>query len=100
PDLQAPGDVWDLTLAHVGGRVEAHVVSLAGLPGSPPMPGTEPLIPAVRDALARRLRAREMRKTVLVGHVFGASVAYSLALSDPDLVGGAVAFDPPRTVAC
>jgi N-formylmaleamate deformylase len=97
PDLQAPGDVWDTTVAHLGGRVEAHVVSIAGFAGLPAAaPG--PVIPPLRDALARYLRERGKRSAIVVGHMFGATVAYALALSDPDLVAGIVAVDRGPTM--
>jgi pimeloyl-ACP methyl ester carboxylesterase len=101
PDLQAPGDVWDTTVVHLGGRVEAHVVSVAGFAGLPAAAegGATPVLPRLRAELARYLRDRGARDAVLVGHMFGATVAYSLALSDPDLVGGVVAVDAPPTVA-
>ena len=97
PDLQAPGDVWDTTVAHLGGRVEAHVVSVAGFAGLPAA-GSGPVIATLRGALARYLREHTKRPAIVVGHMFGATVAYSLALSDPDLVGGIVAVDALPTI--
>jgi N-formylmaleamate deformylase len=95
-DLEAPADVWDTTVAHLHGRVEAHLVGIAGFAGVPAVSG--PVIPALRDALARHLRATGKRRVILVGHMFGATIAYSLALSDPDLIAGVVAVDALPTV--
>jgi pimeloyl-ACP methyl ester carboxylesterase len=93
PDLGAPGEVWDTTLAHLGGRVEAHVIDIAGFAGTPPTPG--PLLPKLRDQLAAYLRERKLVKPILVGHMYGATVAFLVAMSEPDLVGGVIAIDSP-----
>ena len=92
PDLEAPGEVWDSTLAHLGGRVESHVIDVAGFAGNPACSG--PLMPRLRDALAIYLR-EHARGAILVGHMFGAQVAYWLAMTEPDLVRGVIAIDAP-----
>lgn len=93
PDLQAPGEVWDTTVQHLGERVEAHVVEIAGFAGNPATPG--PLLPKLRDELARYIRERKLKRPVIVGHLLGATVAYWLAMTEPDLVGGVVVVDTP-----
>jgi pimeloyl-ACP methyl ester carboxylesterase len=97
PDLEAPGEVWDSTVAHLSGRVEAHVVDVAGFAGNAPTPG--PLMPKLRDGLARYLHERHLNRPILVGHMFGAAIAYWLAMTEPDLVGGVVAIDAPPSLA-
>ncbi len=91
PDLATSGDIWDTTLEHLDGDVEAHVLTLAGFAGQPPIKG--PYLPQIRDGLAHYLRAHGLKGTVIVGHMFGAAVAYALAASDPDLLAGVVAID-------
>jgi pimeloyl-ACP methyl ester carboxylesterase len=92
PDLEAPGEIWDSTLAHLRGGVEAHVIEVAGFAGNPASSG--PLMPRLRDGLAIYLR-EHARGAILVGHMFGAQVAYWLAMTEPDLVGGVIAIDAP-----
>ena len=92
PDLEAPGEIWNTTVAHLGGGFEAHVIEVAGFAGNPASSG--PLMPKLRDGLAVYLR-EHARGAVLVGHMFGAQVAYWLAMSEPDLVSGVVAIDAP-----
>jgi N-formylmaleamate deformylase len=92
PDLEAPGEIWDSTLAHLGGGVEAHVIEVAGFAGNPVCSG--PLMPRLRDGLAIYLR-QHARGAILVGHMFGAQVAYWLAMTEPDLVRGVIAIDAP-----
>jgi pimeloyl-ACP methyl ester carboxylesterase len=92
PDLEAPGSVWDTTVAHLGGKFETHVIDVAGFAGNPPFNG--PLMPALHDGLANYLRDHA-KGAVLVGHMYGAQVAYWLAMTNPDLVGGVIAIDAP-----
>src|SRR5689334_10105123 len=49
PGLACDGHVWDDTIAHLGGKVQAHVLSLHGFTGSPPI--AQPLLPTVHDEL-------------------------------------------------
>jgi pimeloyl-ACP methyl ester carboxylesterase len=91
PDLAASGAVWDTTVAHLHGNVEAHVLTIAGFAGVAPVTG--PLLPKVTGALAAYLRERGLRSVVVVGHMFGAAIAYSIALAAPDVVSGVVAID-------
>ena len=93
PDLQTAGSVWDTTVAHLGGGVQTHVVSIAGFAGQPPIDG--PLIRRLHDDLAVYIRERALHRPVFVGLMFGATVAYWLAMTDPDLVGGVIAIDEP-----
>jgi N-formylmaleamate deformylase len=92
-DLYAPGEVWDTTLEHLEGRVESHVLEIAGFAGNPASPGR--LMAQLRADLADYLRERDKRGAVLVGHMFGGSVAWWLAMTEPDLIGGVVSIDAP-----
>ena len=78
-------------MTHLGGRAETHALTLPGFAGRPPIEG--PILPRVVRDLARYLREHQLRGAIVVGHMFGAAVAYSLAVEEPDLVGGIVAID-------
>jgi pimeloyl-ACP methyl ester carboxylesterase len=91
PGLTCDGSVWDPTLSHLGGKVQAHVLSLAGFGGRAAI--TAPLLPTVREELARYLRARRLARPILVGHSLGAFLSFWLAATEPDLVAGVVAVD-------
>lgn len=97
PDMQAPGTIWDTTVAHLGGRAQTHVLSVAGFAGQPPIEG--PLVRRLHDDLAVYIRDRDLRRPILVGHMFGAAVAYWLAMTHPELVGGVIAIDAPPSRA-
>jgi pimeloyl-ACP methyl ester carboxylesterase len=94
PGLATGGEVWDATLKHLGGKVQAHVITIAGFAGQPPVKTEQPLLTEVRVELARYLRERHL-KAVIVGHSLGAMLAWWLAITDPDVVASVVAIDAP-----
>jgi pimeloyl-ACP methyl ester carboxylesterase len=83
-DLAAPPEVWDTTRAHL-----AHLVHLGG--------GVESRVVGAASAadLAKYIREEHLWRPVLVGHMFGGTVAWWLAMEHPDLVGGIVTVDAP-----
>lgn len=97
PGLGCPGSVWDETVVHFGGRVETHVLSLAGFAGRPPIQG--PLSSTVRDELAHYIRDRKLDHPVVIGHSMGGFIAYWLAETEPDLVGSLIVVDAAPAMA-
>jgi pimeloyl-ACP methyl ester carboxylesterase len=93
PDLGAPADVWETTVRHLEGRVESHVLDIAGFAGH--APAAEPLLPALSEQLAAYVQERHLQRPIVVGHMFGATVAYALAMTHSDLLGGVLAIDAP-----
>src|SRR3954465_8013399 len=64
PGLASAGSVWDGTVAHLGGKVQAHVATLAGFAGEPPI--AAPFLPAVHDQLAAYIH--HLDHPIVVGH--------------------------------
>jgi N-formylmaleamate deformylase len=93
PDLGMPPAAWDTTVAHLSPKYQVHVLEVAGFAGAPEVPG--PLMPQLREALVRYLTEHHLEGAVLVGMLFGATVAYWVAATEPALVGGVVAVDTP-----
>jgi pimeloyl-ACP methyl ester carboxylesterase len=91
PGLGCDGSIWDGTLAHLGGKVQAHVVSLAGFAGSRPI--STPLVPTARDEIIEYVRQNHLDHPIIVGHSLGAFLAYWIAETAPDLIGGAIPVD-------
>jgi pimeloyl-ACP methyl ester carboxylesterase len=83
PGLASPGDVWDGTVAHLGGKVEAHVLTLAGFAGQPPISG--PFLSTVRDQIEQYIRANHLAHPIVVGHSLGGVLALWLAETDDDV---------------
>jgi pimeloyl-ACP methyl ester carboxylesterase len=91
PGLACDGHIWDSTVAHLGGKVQAHVLTLAGFAGKPAI--DKPLLPTVRDEIIEYIRANHLEKPILVGHSLGGFMTYWVAESEPDLVAAGIAVD-------
>lgn len=90
PGLASGGAVWDGTVAALNG-VEAHVVTLAGFAGEPPVEG--PFIETRIDALAAYLEKNDLKDVVIVGHSLGGVMAMKLAMAEPERIGRIVIVD-------
>src|SRR5580692_6292950 len=69
PGLAAGGAVWDGTVAHLGGRVQAHVLTLAGFAGQPAI--AAPFLEQVHDQIRQYIVANHLDHVVVVGHSLG-----------------------------
>jgi N-formylmaleamate deformylase len=85
PGFACPGSVWDGTIAHLDGKVEAHVLTLAGFAGQPPI--SSPSLATVRDQIVRYIVHNDLVRPVIVGHSLGGTMALWLAETFPDLGG-------------
>jgi pimeloyl-ACP methyl ester carboxylesterase len=96
PGLMTGGDVWDGTVAHLQasatGPYQLHVVTLAGFAGVPAAP-TDDFLGRATAALIAYSRRERLVRPVVIGHSLGALVAYRMAITAPDLIGGVVAVD-------
>ena len=87
PGLASPGSVWDGTLAHLGGKVQAHVLTLAGFAGQAPI--AAPFLQQVHDQIIQYIDANHLDHPIIVGHSLGGMMSIWLAETDP-AVGGIV----------
>lgn len=94
PDLGLAPEAWQSTAEHLAGQhYQVHVLEVAGFAGQPRVDGR--LMPALRDELVRYLRSKHLQGAVLVGLMFGATVAYWVAETERTLIAGLVAIDTP-----
>jgi pimeloyl-ACP methyl ester carboxylesterase len=91
PGLASSGQTWDTTVARYRTRFACHVLTVAGFAGVPPIDG--PLLPAVRRDLAEYIRTQKLDRPIIVGHSLGGTLALSMAIEYPDLVGPLVIID-------
>lgn len=91
PGLACDGHVWDATVAHLGGKVQAHVLTLSGFGGRAPL--DKPLLPVVRDEVVEYIRANHLEKPIVVGHSLGGFMTFWVAEAAPELIAGGVAVD-------
>jgi pimeloyl-ACP methyl ester carboxylesterase len=90
PGLASPGSVWDGTLAHLGGKVQAHVLTLAGFAGQAPI--AAPFLQQVHDQIIQYIDANHLDHPIIVGHSLGGMMSIWLAETDP-AIGGIVDVD-------
>jgi N-formylmaleamate deformylase len=96
PGLGCPGETWDDTVSRLP-DIEAHVLTLAGFAG---VPATKPPLAAnVRRELVRYIRGHHLDHPIIVGHSLGGFVAYWVAETAPDLIGGVVVVDAGAALA-
>ena len=65
PGLASSGEVWNETVAHLQGKYDCHVLTLAGFAGQPAIPA--PFFATERRALADYLRSQGLEKPILIG---------------------------------
>jgi N-formylmaleamate deformylase len=91
PGLLSSGEVWKSTVDKYQERYTLHTVTLAGFGG--PAPIGSPFLSRVRDELIAYMRSQKMAKPIVIGHSLGGFMAFWIAATAPDLVGGVIAVD-------
>lgn len=91
PGLLSGGDVWTTTVDRYKDRYECHVLTLAGFAGQPPI--AAPFLDTVRQSLIRYIKEQRLSRPIIVGHSLGGFVAFWVAATAPNEVGGVIAVD-------
>lgn len=93
PGFACAGSVWDATVAHLGGKVQAHVLTLAGFAGQPAPADKTSVLPAVHAQLVAYIKANKLDKPIVVGHSMGGFLALWLASTNSADLGGVIDVD-------
>jgi pimeloyl-ACP methyl ester carboxylesterase len=93
PGFACAGSVWDATVAHLGGKVQAHVLTLAGFAGQPAPADKTAVLPVVHEQLVEYIRANKLDKPIIVGHSMGGFLALWLASTNSADIGGVIDVD-------
>jgi pimeloyl-ACP methyl ester carboxylesterase len=75
PGLGSPGSVWDGTVAHLAGKYQTHVLTLAGFAGVAPIP--PPFLLTVHQQLVDYVK--HLDHPIVVGHSLGGAEVLWLA---------------------
>ena len=77
PGATCGGDEWDATVAHLSGKYQCHVLTLAGYAGTPALPGG-PYLETVRKQISQYIRDNHLENVILIGHSIGGFLSLCL----------------------
>ena len=91
-------DVWSGVAKEIGPRFRLHLVSVAGLAGSPAAENVpESYLETIRDEIARYIEVGKLKKPVLIGHSMGGliSLYYTLFFAEKETVKKVITIGSP-----
>ena len=87
-------DVWSGVVKKIDSRFRLHLVSIAGLAGSPASKNVpESYLKTIRDEIARYIKVEKLRKPVLIGHSMGGLLSLLVSSKEPSTVGRVIIVD-------
>jgi pimeloyl-ACP methyl ester carboxylesterase len=94
PGLMSGREVWDDSVASLGGRYRVHRVQLSGFAGEPARGnGSGAILDGVVEQLDAYIKANRLRRPAIAGHSMGGLLAMMLAARHPDSVGRVLVVD-------
>ena len=94
PGLSSSPEVWDGTVAALGGHYRVHRVHIQGFAGAAARDNAEgPVSAPVAEDLARYIREQGLERPTVIGHSMGGTIAMMLAARHPELVGKLMVVD-------
>ena len=70
PGATCSGDEWNETVAHLGGKYQCHVLTIAGFSGVAPLAGA-PYLSQIKDQIAQYIVDEKLDNVILGGHSIG-----------------------------
>src|ERR1044072_5359341 len=74
PGATCGGDEWDETVAHLKGKYQCHVFTLAGYAGTKPME-SGPYLETYKNEIERYIADNKLNNVIVVGHSIGGFLA-------------------------
>ncbi len=78
PGATCGGDEWDATVAHLVGRYQCHVLTLAGYAGTPAL-AKGPYLETMRKQISQYIDDNHLEHVILIGHSIGGYLSLYLA---------------------
>lgn len=91
PGFACTGEVWDETIPEISKDYKCYVFTFAGIGNVPPLKGN--WLKTIQEEIVDFIKVEKIENPVLVGHSFGGTLSYSLAISHPDLFAQIIAVD-------
>ena len=94
PGLTCSRDVWNQTVAALGGKYRVHLVQIAGFAGEPARANAQgPVCADVAEGLAAYITQQNLQKPAYVGHSMGGTIGLMLAERHPAALGRLMVVD-------
>jgi len=90
--LYCTADVWKETVERYKNDYECHVLTLAGFGGNPANLNDH-FLESVKDDLLAYIKAKDLKKPVLMGHSMGGFISFWAAASAPSVFSKVIAVD-------
>jgi len=87
-------EVWSGLAREIDSKFKLHIVTIAGLAGSPaPKDDTESYLKTLRDEIARYIDTEELKKVTLIGHSMGGLTSLLVASKERSQVEKVIVVD-------
>jgi pimeloyl-ACP methyl ester carboxylesterase len=90
--LYCSGDVWKETVEHYQKNYECHILTLSGFGGNTPNVNDH-FLQSVKDDVIAYVKAKQLKKPILLGHSMGGFISFWAASSTPGLFEKVIAVD-------
>lgn len=92
PGATCGGDEWDETVAHLGGKYQCHVLTMAGYAGARPLENG-PYLETYKKQIEQYISDNKLQHVIIVGHSIGGFLAIWMASEMKDRLEKVVVVD-------
>lgn len=94
PGLTSSTEIWDTTVAALGGRYRVHLVQLNGFAGFDAGGNAEgPVSAPAAEEIARYIRETRLQRPAIIGHSMGGTIGMMLTARHPESVAKLMVVD-------
>jgi len=92
PGATCSGDEWNETVAHLAGKYECHVLTLAGYAGTQPL-DKGPYLETIKNQIEQYISDKKLDHVILIGHSIGGYLSLCIATDMKDHLQKVVIVD-------